>query len=80
MVGVHGEAIKVQVTAPPVDGAANLAVEKVLAVWLDVPRAAISIVSGQGARNKVAEVRVPDDPDALLRKAELALEACVDKP
>jgi hypothetical protein len=72
VVGVYGEAIKVQVTAPPVDGAANAAVQDVLAAWLSVPRSAITIVKGQSARDKVAEV-VASDPEALLRRAEEGL-------
>lgn len=72
VVGVHGEAIKVQVTAPPVDGAANAAVAEVLAAWLDVPRSAITIVRGQGARDKVAEV-VSSARSELMRRAEDAL-------
>lgn len=72
VVGVHGEAIKVQVTAPPVEGAANAAVEDLLSAWLDVPRRSITIVKGQGARTKVAEVAA-EDPDGLLRRAEDAL-------
>ena len=79
VVGLHGEAIKVQVTAPPVDGAANAALGEVLSAWLDVPRSAITIVKGQGARNKVAEVAAAD-PSGLLRRAQDALHACVDNP
>jgi hypothetical protein len=79
VVGLHGEAIKVQVTAPPVDGAANAAVGDVLSAWLGVPRSAITIVKGQGARNKVAEVAAAD-PDGLLRRTQDALHACVDNP
>lgn len=69
VVGLHGESIKVQVTAPPVEGAANDAVRAVLAAWLDVPRSAITIVKGQAARDKVAEVGT-SDPDALRHRVE----------
>ena len=69
VVGLHGESVKVQVTAPPVDGAANGAVQDILAAWLNVPRGAITIVKGQSTRDKVVEV-VASDPEALCRRAE----------
>ena len=47
VVGLHGGALKVQVTAPPVDGAANRAVIELLAEWLGVPRRAVAVVRGQ---------------------------------
>lgn len=73
VVGLHGEAIKVQVTAPPVEGAANVAVQDVLAAWLSVPRNAVAIVKGQSARDKVAEI-VVSDPDALQHRVEELLD------
>ena len=54
--GLHGDALRVRVNAPPVDGAANEAVVEVLAKALGVPRRAISIVAGHGSRSKVVEV------------------------
>ena len=54
--GVHGEALKVRLAAPPVDGAANDALMVLLARELDVPRRAITIVSGASARSKLVHV------------------------
>jgi uncharacterized protein (TIGR00251 family) len=54
--GVHGDALKVRVNAPPVDGAANEAVVEVLAEALGVPRRAVRIVAGESSRSKVVEV------------------------
>jgi uncharacterized protein len=54
--GVHGDALKVRVNAPPVDGAANEAVVAVLAEALGVPRRLVRIVSGESSRSKVVEV------------------------
>ena len=54
--GVHGDALKVRVHAPPVDGAANEAVVDVLAKALGVARRAVRIVAGESSRSKVVEV------------------------
>jgi uncharacterized protein (TIGR00251 family) len=54
--GLHGDALKVRVNAPPVDGAANEAVVEVLADALAVPRSAVRLVSGATSRSKVVEV------------------------
>jgi uncharacterized protein YggU (UPF0235/DUF167 family) len=77
-VGVHGGALKVQVNAPPVEGAANRALIEVLAEWLDVPRRALSVVQGSTRRDKVVEVS-SDDPAGLARRIEDAAGR-VDKP
>jgi uncharacterized protein (TIGR00251 family) len=54
--GVHGDALKVRLSAPPVDGAANEALVDLLAERLGVPRRAVRIVSGATARTKTVEV------------------------
>lgn len=78
VVGWHGDAIKVQVNAPPVDGAANQAVVDLIADWLDLPRAAVRLLQGQTGRDKVVEVATADPP-ALARRIEQALGDRVDK-
>ena len=67
VVGVHNGALKIQVTAPPVEGAANRAVVELLAEWLDVPRGSVAVLRGEGARDKLIEVR-SDDPQALAKR------------
>ncbi|MFN8580266.1 MAG: DUF167 domain-containing protein [Gemmatimonadaceae bacterium] len=54
--GVHGQALKVRVNAPPVDGSANAAVVTLLADRLGVPRSAIRVVAGATSRIKIIEV------------------------
>jgi uncharacterized protein (TIGR00251 family) len=54
--GVHGDAVRVRVNAPPVDGAANEAVVEVIAKALGVAKRAVTIVSGATSRSKVIEV------------------------
>jgi uncharacterized protein (TIGR00251 family) len=56
VVGRHGEAWKVRVTAPPESGRANDAVVDLLATTLEIPRARIEIVSGRGSRDKTVVV------------------------
>jgi uncharacterized protein len=54
--GVHGAALKVRLSAPPVDGAANVALVALLAEALGIPRRDVRIVSGASSRGKVVEV------------------------
>ncbi|NBV24210.1 MAG: YggU family protein [Proteobacteria bacterium] len=51
--GLHGTELKVAVTAPPVDSAANQAVVEFLAEALGLPRRAVTLVRGQTSRHKV---------------------------
>ncbi len=54
--GEVGDALKVALTAPPVDGKANAACIEFFAKLLKVPRASVSIASGETSRNKVVRV------------------------
>lgn len=54
--GRYGDALKLRLAAPPVDGAANEALVRFLAERLDVPRARITLVGGATSRRKVVEV------------------------
>jgi len=56
VLGVHAGALKVSLTAPPVDGAANAALVKLLAKRLGVARGRVAIVSGERSRDKTVEV------------------------
>lgn len=53
---MHGDALRVRLAAPPVDGAANEALVDLLADELDIARRAIRIVSGGTSRSKVVQV------------------------
>lgn len=54
--GEVGEALKVSLTAPPVDGKANQACIHLFARVLKLPRSSITIAAGQTSRNKVIRV------------------------
>lgn len=56
MAGRHGDALKLRVAAPPVDGAANEAVVRFLAERLGVPRSAVRVEAGATGRSKVIAV------------------------
>ena len=56
IVGRHGDAWKVRVTAAPEQGRANEAVLRLLAEALAVPRDTLVLVSGHGARDKIVEL------------------------
>ena len=54
---VHGDRLKLAVTAPPVDGEANAAVITLLARALDVARSALEVSAGASSRRKTIRVR-----------------------
>ncbi|MFY9175712.1 MAG: DUF167 domain-containing protein [Peptococcia bacterium] len=54
--GIHGDAIKLKLTAPPVDGAANEACQRYLADLFGLAISRIQIISGQTSRNKLIRV------------------------
>jgi len=54
--GEVGDALKLALTAPPVDGKANEACIEFFAKLLKVPRSSVSIASGLTSRNKVIRV------------------------
>ena len=56
VIGIMGDALKLRVCAPPVDGKANEAVVEFLADRLDVPRSRISIRTGAAGRRKHVQV------------------------
>ncbi len=57
--GVIGEQLKVRLTAPPVDGKANLALLKFLAQCCGVPRGQVTLLSGDAGRNKRVRIDKP---------------------
>jgi uncharacterized protein (TIGR00251 family) len=56
VVGELGDALKLNLTAPPVEGRANEACIEFLANLLEVPRSSVSIASGESSRQKVIRV------------------------
>lgn len=54
--GTVGDALKLALTAPPVEGKANQAVIEFFAEFFEIPRSSVSIASGETSRNKVIRV------------------------
>jgi uncharacterized protein len=67
VVGRYGQAWKMRVAAPPEGGRANEAVIRLLAETLSVPGDAVTLVSGQGARDKIVELTGIDGSQAERR-------------
>ncbi len=74
LVGRHGDAVRLRVAAPPVDGRANDAVVAFLAGVFGVPRRALSVVGGATTRRKRVHVA-----GAGIDEAVAALRAALDE-
>ena len=56
VVGMHGDAWKIRVAAPPVDNAANAELIEFLASKLDIPKRSVRIAAGETGRRKIVEI------------------------
>jgi uncharacterized protein (TIGR00251 family) len=54
--GTVGDALKLALTAPPVEGKANQAVIEFFADLFEIPRSSVTIASGETSRNKVVRI------------------------
>ncbi|NOH80173.1 YggU family protein [Vibrio sp. RE86] len=59
MVGLHGEELKIAITAPPVDGKANAHLSKYLAKQFKVAKGLITIEKGELGRHKQVRIQAP---------------------
>jgi uncharacterized protein (TIGR00251 family) len=64
--GLHGEALKIRLQAPPVDGKANDTLLEYLAKVLNVPRRQVILLSGQTSRQKRVSVKGITAAQAML--------------
>lgn len=64
--GILDNALKIRLTSPPVDGAANKLCREFLAELFEVPRSAVEILSGETSRHK--RVRIGGKDPARLRR------------
>jgi uncharacterized protein (TIGR00251 family) len=57
--GRHGDALKLRLAAPPVEGKANLALIEFLADAFGVPRRQVTLLSGEKSREKRVRIEAP---------------------
>jgi uncharacterized protein (TIGR00251 family) len=67
--GVLGDALKIRIMAPPVEGKANAYLVKFISKHWKIPRAKIELLSGETSRNKRLRISNPTDE---LRKTLLS--------
>ncbi len=70
IVGLHGDELKIAITAPPIDGKANAHLSKYLAKQFKVAKGLISIEKGELGRHKQVRVhspvQIPQEIEAIL--------------
>lgn len=65
-VGLHGEALKLRLAAPALEGRANRELCRFLAQAFGVPQASVQLLSGEGSRQKRVRITAPREwPPAL---------------
>lgn len=73
IVGPYGDGWKVRVTAPPEGGRANEAVLRLVAETLELPRTAVTLVSGHSAREKIVDLAGVEAAQVARRFASASL-------
>ncbi len=63
-----GPAIKARVRALPADGAANAAIEKLVAKWIGVPKTSVAV--SQGQKSRVKGLTIHGEPKGLATRLE----------
>ena len=59
--GIYNHSLKIRLTSPPVDGAANKTCIKCMAKWLGMSPSQVRIVSGLSSKNKTIEIDAIDE-------------------
>ncbi|WP_406732560.1 DUF167 family protein YggU [Vibrio scophthalmi] len=66
IVGLHGEEVKIAITAPPVDGKANAHLSKYLAKQFKVAKGLVKIEKGELGRHKQVRIATPNQIPAEI--------------
>ncbi len=74
IVGEQNGALKIKLTAPPVDGEANAALAEFLSTCLHVPRKNINLIKGDTSRHKIVEI-AGLSPTQLLARLDLNISS-----
>jgi len=67
LAGLFGDAVRIRLTAPPLENRANEALVRFLSASLNVPRSRVEIVSGRRGRTKVVRVSGISRKELFLR-------------
>lgn len=75
--GVQGDELKIRLTSPPVDGAANKLCREFVAELFDVSKSSVEILSGETSRHKRLRIfaQCPDQFDKHISALERSLPA-----
>jgi uncharacterized protein (TIGR00251 family) len=70
IVGQHGDRLKIKISAPPADNAANEALIEFIAKAVGLPKSRVRLIRGQSSRLKTLAVQCPDPglPQQLLTR------------
>lgn len=67
IVGIHGDRVKIKITAPPVDGKANKYLVHFLAKYFNVPKRSIFIQKGEQGKEKQILIKSPNHLPTQLK-------------
>lgn len=56
VMGLHGDALKIKLTSPPIDGKANKSLLQFIAAQFDIPLRQIKLIRGEKSRHKTVEI------------------------
>ena len=70
--GWQDDCLRVRVAAPPIEGKANSALERLLAKALGIPKTAVSVAAGGRSRDKTVVIDGLSQDEALKRLRQIA--------
>ena len=71
IIGCHGDALKIKLTAPPVDGAANKMCIKFFSKILGISKSSIEIQSGHASRTKILRIPLGQDSGDRMERERI---------
>lgn len=74
VIGVLDDVLKIRLQAPPLEGKANLALTRFIAVTLGLPKSAVILMHGQTSKRKLLEIHAPHLTVAAVRQVLLPAE------
>lgn len=80
IVGIIGEALKIRISAPPVDGRANKQLVAFLAGVFKVAKSDIRLLSGHSSRNKRLQIHKPRSLPVQIRRPPAGTDSRTQKP